>query len=77
MTMTVTDDDEDDVVDDDDDNDDNNDDNNTDNDIKNNAWVTVNNDFLVTNGVICQWCSRVTKSRVKISGKSPHDDDSS
>ena len=29
-------------------------------DIKNNAWVTVNNDFLVTSGVICQWFSRVT-----------------
>ena len=28
-------------------------------DIKNNAWVTVNNDFLVTSGVICQWFSRV------------------
>ena len=23
-------------------------------DIKNNAWVTMNNDFLVTSGVICQ-----------------------
>ena len=32
-------------------------------DIKNNAWVTVNNDFLVTSEVICQWFSRVTKSR--------------
>ena len=42
-------------------------------DIKNNAWVTVNNDFLVTSGVICQWFSRVTKSRVKIIGKSPHE----
>ena len=41
--------------------------------IKNNAWVTVNNDFLVTSGVICQWFSRVTKSRVKIIGKSPHE----
>ena len=30
--------------------------------IKNNAWVTVNNNFLVTSGVICQWFSRVTKS---------------
>ena len=43
------------------------------NDIKNNAWVTVNNDFLVTSGVICQWFSRVKKSRVKIIGKSPHE----
>ena len=42
-------------------------------DIKNNAWVTVNNDFLVTSEVICQWFSRVTKSRVKIIGKSPHE----
>ena len=42
-------------------------------DIKNNAWVTVNDDFLVTSGVICQWFSRVTKSRVKIIGKSPHE----
>ena len=41
--------------------------------IKNNAWVTVNNDFLVTSGVICQWFSRVTKSRVKIIGKSRHE----
>ena len=39
-------------------------------DIKNNAWVTVNNDFLVTSGVISQWFSRATKSRVKIIGKS-------
>ena len=31
------------------------------------------NDFLVTSGVICQWFSRVTKSRVKIIGKSPHE----
>ena len=42
-------------------------------DIKNNAWVTVNNDILVTSGVICQWFSRVTKSRVKIIGKSHHE----
>ena len=42
-------------------------------DIKNNAWVTVDNDFLVTSGVICQRFSRVTKSRVKIIGKSPHE----
>ena len=41
--------------------------------IKNNVWVTVNNEFLVTSGVICQWFSRVTKSRVNISGKSPHE----
>ena len=45
----------------------------TDKDIKNDAWVTVNNDFLVTSGVICQWFSRVTKSLVKIIGKSPHE----
>ena len=38
-------------------------------DIKNNAWVTVNNDFWVTSEAICQWFSRVTKSRVKIIGK--------
>ena len=43
------------------------------NDIKNNAWVTVSNDFLVTSQVICQWFSRVMKSPVKIIGKSPHD----
>ena len=41
--------------------------------IENNARVTVNNDFLVTSAVICQWFSRVTKSRVKIIGKSPHE----
>ena len=42
--------------------------------IKNNAWVTVNNDFLVTSHeVICQWFSLVTKSRVKIIGKSRHE----
>ena len=29
----------------------------TDDDIKNNAWVTVNEDFLVTSRVICQWFS--------------------
>ena len=39
------------------------------NDIKHNAWVTVNN---LTREVICQWVSRVTKSRVKIVGKSYH-----
>ena len=39
-------------------------------DIKNNAWVTVNNDFWVTSEAICQWFSRVTKSQVKIIGKS-------
>ena len=33
----------------------------------------MNNDFLVTSEVICQWFSRVTKSRVKIIGKSPHE----
>ena len=42
-------------------------------DIKNNAWVTVNNDFWVTSEAICQWFSRVTKSRVKIIGKSHHE----
>ena len=42
-------------------------------DIKNNAWVTVNNDFLVTSGVFCQWFSRVMKSRVKIIDKTPHE----
>ena len=36
-------------------------------DIKNNVWVTVNNDFFVTSGAIRQWFSRVTKSQVKIS----------
>ena len=41
--------------------------------IKNNAWVTVNNDFWVTSQAICQWFSRVAKSRVKIIGKSPHE----
>ena len=39
----------------------------------NNAWVVVNNAFLVTGEVICQWFSRETKSRVKIIGKSHHD----
>ena len=34
-------------------------------DIKNNAWVTVNNHFGVTSDAICQLFSRVTKSRVK------------
>ena len=42
-------------------------------DIKNNAWVTVNNDFWVTSEAICQWFSRVTKSRVKIISKSYHE----
>ena len=42
-------------------------------DIKNNAWVTVNNDFWVTSEAICQWFSRVSKSRVKIIGKSHHE----
>ena len=42
-------------------------------DIKNNAWVTVNNDFWVTSEAICQWFSQVTKSRVKIIGKSHHE----
>ena len=31
-------------------------------------WITT----LVTSEVICQWFSRLTKSRVKIIGKSPH-----
>ena len=34
-------------------------------DIKNNAWVTANNDFWVTSKMICQWLPRVTKLRVK------------
>ena len=42
-------------------------------DIKNNAWVTVNSDFWVTSEAICRWFSRVTKSRVKIIGKSHHE----
>ena len=41
--------------------------------IKNNTFVTVNNDFWVTSEAICQWFSRVTKSRVKIIGKSHHE----
>ena len=41
--------------------------------IKNNAWVTVNNDFWVTSEAICQYFSRVTKSRMKIIGKSHHE----
>ena len=43
------------------------------NDIKNNAWVTVNNDFFVKSEAIRQWFSRVTKSRVKIIAESPHE----
>ena len=42
-------------------------------DIKNNAGVTVNNDLWVTSEAICQWFSLVTKSGVKIIGKSPHE----
>ena len=42
-------------------------------DIKNNAWVTVNNNFFVTSEAIRRWFSRVTKSRVKIIAESPHD----
>ena len=42
-------------------------------DIKNNAWVTVNNDFFVTSEAIRQWFARVTKSRVKIIAESPHE----
>ena len=45
----------------------------TEHDIKNNAGVTVNNNFWVTSEAICQWFSRVTKSRVKIIGKSHHE----
>ena len=41
-------------------------------DIKNIAWLTVNNDFGVTSEAICQLFSRVTKSRVKLIGKSHH-----
>ena len=41
--------------------------------IKNNAWVTVNNYFFVTSEAIRQWFSRVTKSRVKIIAESPHE----
>ena len=41
--------------------------------IKNNAWVTMNNDFFVTSEAIRQWFSRVTKSRVKIIADSPHE----
>ena len=40
---------------------------------KNNAWVTVNNNFLVTGEVICQWFSQVMKPWVKIISKSPHE----
>ena len=39
----------------------------------NNALVTVNNDFWVTSDAICHWFSRVTKSQVKIIGKSHHE----
>ena len=42
-------------------------------DIKNNVWVTVNNDFFVTSEAIRQWFSRETKSRVKIIADSPHE----
>ena len=42
-------------------------------DIKNNAWVTVNKDFWITSEAICQWFSRVTKSRAKIIGESRHE----
>ena len=41
--------------------------------IKNNAWVTVNNDFWVMSEAICQWFSRVTKSQVKIIAESLHE----
>ena len=41
--------------------------------IKNNAWVTVNNNFWVTSEAIWQKFSSVTKSRVKIIGKSLHE----
>ena len=33
----------------------------------------MNNDFGVTSEAIYQWFSRVTKSRVEIIGKSPHE----
>ena len=32
-------------------------------------WITI----FVTSEVICQWFSRVTKSRVKVISKSPHE----
>ena len=41
--------------------------------VKNNAWVTINNDIGVTSEAICQSFSRVTKSRLKIIGKSHHE----
>ena len=41
--------------------------------IKNNAKVTVNNNFWVRSEAICQSFWRVTKSRVKIFGKSLHE----
>ena len=41
-------------------------------DIKNNVWVTVNNDFWVMSEEICQRFSWATKSRVKIIGKKNH-----
>ena len=40
--------------------------------IKNNAWVTVNNDFFVTSEAIRLWFSLVTSSLVKIIAESPH-----
>ena len=43
-------------------------------DIKDNAWVTVNNDLWVTSEAIYfLWFSRVTKSRVKIIGEAHHE----
>ena len=41
--------------------------------IKNNAWVTVNNDFGVTSDAICQLFKLVAKSCVKIIGESHHE----
>ena len=41
-------------------------------DIKNNAWVTVNNDFDITSEAVSQWFSLVTSSLVTSIGKSPH-----
>ena len=41
--------------------------------LKNNAGVAMNNDLEVTREAICQLFSRVTKSRVKIICKSPHE----
>ena len=42
-------------------------------DIKNNAWISRNNEFLVTSEVIYKLFSWVTKSRVRIIGKLHHE----